>query len=44
MATELLQLAVGQLDVKAHGVQAGVPIRDVTAAPITDTIGPLSTP
>ncbi|WCB92622.1 hypothetical protein DSM104299_01319 [Baekduia alba] len=41
MATELLQLAVGALDVKSHGVQAGVPIRDVTAAPVTDSIGPL---
>jgi aminopeptidase N len=41
MATELLQVAVGQYDVTSHGVQAGVPLRDVTAKPITAEVGPL---
>jgi aminopeptidase N len=41
MATELLQVAVGDYDVTNHGVQAGVPLRDVTAKPITAEVGPL---
>jgi aminopeptidase N len=41
MATELLQLAVGDYDVTDHGVQAGVHLRDVTAKPITAEVGPL---
>jgi aminopeptidase N len=41
MATELVQLAVGQYDVTNRGVQAGVFIRDVTAKPITARIAPL---
>jgi aminopeptidase N len=41
MATELVQIAVGQYDVTSHGVQAGVPLRDVTAKPITAEVGPL---
>jgi aminopeptidase N len=40
MATELVQLAVGNYDVTPDGVQAGVPVRDVTAKPITARILP----
>jgi len=41
MATELVQLAVGQLDVTNQGVQAGVFLRDVTSRNITARIVPL---
>src|SRR3954470_7880974 len=41
MATELIQLAVGDLDVTNLGVHAGVFLRDVTARPITARITPL---
>jgi aminopeptidase N len=41
MATELIQLAVGDLDVTNLGVHAGVFLRDVTARPITARINPL---
>src|SRR3954471_1823722 len=41
MATELIQLAVGDLDVTNQGVKAGVFVRDVTARPITAQIVPL---
>src|SRR4051794_18073857 len=41
MATELIQLAVGDYDVTSLGVHSGVPLRDVTAKPITDQVTPL---
>jgi aminopeptidase N len=41
MATELIQLAVGQYDVTSLGVHSGVYLRDVTAKPITAQIAPL---
>lgn len=41
MATELVQLAVGDYDVTNRGVQSGVFIRDVTSRPITARIAPL---
>jgi aminopeptidase N len=41
MATELVQLAVGDYDVTSRGVQSGVFVRDVTAKPITARIAPL---
>jgi aminopeptidase N len=41
MATELIQLAVGDLDVTNLGVHSGVFLRDVTARPITARINPL---
>jgi aminopeptidase N len=41
MATELIQLAVGDYDVTSLGVHSGVPLRDVTAKPITARITPL---
>lgn len=41
MATELVQLAVGDYDVVNQGVQSGVFVRDVTAKPITARIAPL---
>jgi aminopeptidase N len=41
MATELIQLAVGDFDVTQLGVQHGVALRDVTAKPITARIAPL---
>jgi aminopeptidase N len=41
MATELIQLAVGDYDVTAVGVRSGVYLRDVTAKPITAQIQPL---
>jgi aminopeptidase N len=41
MATELVQLAVGDYDVTPRGVQSGVFVRDVTAKPITARILPL---
>src|SRR3954469_9761480 len=41
MATELMQLAVGDLDVTNLGVHSGVFLRDVTARPITARINPL---
>ncbi|WP_037412103.1 M1 family metallopeptidase [Candidatus Solirubrobacter pratensis] len=41
MATELIQLAVGQYDVTNLGVHSGVFLRDVTAKPITARINPL---
>jgi aminopeptidase N len=41
MATELVQLAVGDYDVTSAGRQSGVYLRDVTAKPITDQIVPL---
>jgi aminopeptidase N len=41
MATELIQLAVGQYDVTTQGVHSGVFVRDVTAKPITARIVPL---
>ena len=40
MATELVQLAVGNYDVTPDGVQSGVHVRDVTAKPITARILP----
>ena len=40
MATELVQLAVGNYDVTPDGVQSGVLVRDVTAKPITARILP----
>jgi aminopeptidase N len=41
MATELIQLAVGDYDVTSVGVKSGVYLRDVTAKPITAQIQPL---
>src|SRR3954469_7916296 len=41
MATELLQLAVGQYDVTNVGLHSGVFLRDVTSKPITAEIQPL---
>jgi aminopeptidase N len=41
MATELIQLAVGQYDITNLGVHSGVFLRDVTAKPITARINPL---
>jgi aminopeptidase N len=41
MATELVQLAVGDYDITNRGVQSGVFIRDVTSKPITAEIAPL---
>jgi aminopeptidase N len=41
MATELVQIAVGQYDITNNGVEAGVPLRDVTAKPITAEVQPL---
>jgi aminopeptidase N len=41
MATELIQLAVGDYDVTPLGVHSGVALRDVTAKPITARIAPL---
>jgi aminopeptidase N len=41
MATELIQLAVGDYDVTQVGVKSGVYLRDVTAKPITAQIQPL---
>lgn len=41
MATELVQLAVGDYDITNRGAQSGVFIRDVTAKPITARIAPL---
>jgi aminopeptidase N len=41
MATELVQLAVGDYDITNRGVQSGVFIRDVTSKPITARIAPL---
>src|SRR3954464_12831330 len=41
MATELIQLAVGQYDVTADGVHSGVFLRDVTAKPPTAELQPL---
>jgi aminopeptidase N len=41
MATELIQLAVGDYDVTSLGVHSGVYLRDVTAKPITAQIAPL---
>lgn len=41
MATELVQLAVGDYDITSRGVQSGVFVRDVTAKPITARIAPL---
>ena len=41
MATELLQLAVGQYDVTNVGFHSGVFLRDVTSKPITAEIQPL---
>jgi aminopeptidase N len=38
MATELLQLAVGALDVTDRGLADGVPLRDVTARAFTDRL------
>ena len=40
MATELVQLAVGNYDVTPDGFQSGVFVRDVTAKPITAQILP----
>jgi aminopeptidase N len=40
MATELVQLAVGNYDITPNGVQSGVSVRDVTAKPITAQILP----
>jgi aminopeptidase N len=40
MATELVQLAVGNYDVTSDGVQSGVFVRDVTSKPITARILP----
>ena len=40
MATELIQLAVGNYDITPDGIQSGVPVRDVTAKPITAQILP----
>jgi aminopeptidase N len=41
MATELIQLAVGDYDITSLGVHSGVALRDVTAKPITAQIAPL---
>jgi aminopeptidase N len=41
MATELIQLAVGDYDVTSLGVHSGVYLRDVTAKPITAQMTPL---
>jgi aminopeptidase N len=41
MATELIQLAVGDYDVTSVGVRSGVYLRDVTSKPITAQIQPL---
>src|SRR3954468_16895747 len=41
MATELVQLAVGNYDVTADGFHSGVFLRDVTAKPISDEVQPL---
>jgi aminopeptidase N len=40
MATELIQLAVGDLDVTDRGTGAGVPLRDVTPRAFTAQIAP----
>ena len=40
MATELIQLAVGNYDITPDGVQSGVVVRDVTAKPITAQVLP----
>jgi aminopeptidase N len=40
MATELVQLAVGNYDITPDGIQSGVFVRDVTAKPITARILP----
>jgi aminopeptidase N len=40
MATELVQLAVGNYDVTPDGVQSGVFVRDVTARPVTAAMLP----
>ena len=41
MATELIQLAVGKYDLIPRGRHDGVPLRDVTAPPLTEGVGPL---
>jgi aminopeptidase N len=41
MATELLQLAVGQYDVSSLSTYDGIELRDVTAKPITGQLTPL---
>src|SRR4051794_27693646 len=41
MATELIQLAVGQYDVTSEGVHSGVFLRDVSSKPLTASIQPL---
>ena len=38
MATELIQLAVGNLDVVDNGIHSGVPLRDVFGASVPDDI------